>query len=58
MAEVDNRDLWKISHLGIACVNSDAVHIQQIFSRILQFLKESAKNYQLLNEKQTIISGF
>lgn len=57
IAEVGNRDLWQMVHFGIAYVNTDTVHIQQTFSKILNLVIEFSGNYQLLDQKQEIMVG-
>ncbi|MFO7891520.1 MAG: DUF503 domain-containing protein [bacterium] len=38
IAEIDYHNKWQRSHLGIACVSSDRRFIDQVFSKVLNFI--------------------
>lgn len=38
IAEIDYHDKWQRSHLGIALISSDRKYIDQVFSKVLNFI--------------------
>lgn len=56
-AEVENLDVWQLATIGIACISNDSHHLQQILSKINNFLLENfIGHFELLNFKSEIIS--
>ena len=47
IAEVDDEELWQKSILGIACVSNQQNHIAEVFSQIINTIKNNAEIYIL-----------
>ena len=39
IAEVDDNDLWQMATLGIACVGNDGRHLNEVLSRVVNFIE-------------------
>ncbi|MFO7815534.1 MAG: DUF503 domain-containing protein [Halanaerobiales bacterium] len=40
IAEVDNKDLWKNSKLGLVTVNGDMRHLEKVIDKIIRFIED------------------
>lgn len=56
IAEVGDNDLWQIATLGLACVSNDSKIIQQILSKIRDYIQLSAGDFELLDWQQKIVT--
>jgi hypothetical protein len=41
-AEVGDRDLWQLAHLGIACVSAESAHADEVLAHVLSFVERTA----------------
>ncbi len=55
VAEVDDNDLWQLTTIGIACVSNDGRFTNQSLSRIVDFVRESRCEAELLDYEIEIL---
>jgi hypothetical protein len=49
IAEVDDQDLWQLATLGIACVSNDARQVNQVLSKVVDFIGRSRFEIEILD---------
>ena len=49
VAEVDDNDLWQLATLGISCVSNDKRHVDEILSKVVNFITESRFEIEILD---------
>ncbi len=49
IAEVDDQDLWQLATLGIACVSNDARQVNQVLSKVVDFIGRSKFEIEILD---------
>ena len=49
VAEIDDHDLWQLSTLGICCVSNDKRHMDEVLSKIADFISNSRFEVEILN---------
>jgi hypothetical protein len=49
IAEVDDQDLWQLATLGIACVSNDARQVNQVLSKVVDFISRSKFEIEILD---------
>lgn len=57
IAEVDNQDLWQIATLGIACVTNSNQHVDEIISKVLNFITHNYPELEIVDREMEILQG-
>ena len=57
IAEVEAQELWKRLTFAVCCVSTDAYHANQMISKIVDFVQNSDRDFELLDYETEIISG-
>ena len=57
IAEVEDQDLWQRLTLAICCVSTDASHANEMISKIVTFIQNADRDFELLDYETEIISG-
>jgi uncharacterized protein YlxP (DUF503 family) len=55
IAEVDDQDLWQLATLGIACVSNDARQVNEVLSKVVDFISRSKFEIEILDYEIEII---
>lgn len=55
IAEVDDQDLWQLATLGIACVSNDTQHVNEVLSKVVDFISQSRFEVEMLDYQIEII---
>lgn len=55
IAEVDDQDLWQLATLGIACVSNDARQVNEVLSKVVDFIGRSKFEIEILDYEIEII---
>lgn len=55
MAEVANNDAWQIATIGVACVSNEAGHCERIIAEIVDYVRESRLDAELLDIDSEVI---
>ncbi len=58
VAEVDDQDLWQLATLGISCVSNDQRHVNEVLSRVVDFISDSRFDIEILDYTIEIIPVF
>ena len=57
IAEVDEQDAWQVISLGISCVSESAQHVNEMLSKVVDFIEKSRFDVEMLDYDLEII-GF
>ena len=57
IAEVEDQELWKRLTFAVCCVSTDASHANEMISKIVDFVQNSDRDFELLDYETEIISG-
>jgi uncharacterized protein YlxP (DUF503 family) len=49
IAEVDDQDLWQLATLGIACISNDSRQVNQVLSKVVDFISRSKFEIEILD---------
>lgn len=55
IAEVDDQELWQLVTLGITCVSTSAQHVNQVLSKVVDFIEKSRFDVELLDYEIEIL---
>lgn len=55
IAEVDHLNQWQLATLGISCVSNDARHINEVLSKVINFIENSKFEIEILDYSIEII---
>ena len=58
VAEVGDNDLWQLAAIGISCVSNDKRHVDEVLSRVVDFIRESRFEVELLDCQIEILTVF
>jgi hypothetical protein len=58
VAEVGNGDKWQIATIGVCCVSNDNRHVNEMISRIVDYIETSRLDVEVLNCETEFISVF
>ncbi len=58
VAEVDDNDLWQLATIGISCVSNDKRHVNEVLSRVVDFITNSRFEIEMLDYEIEIIPVF
>jgi uncharacterized protein YlxP (DUF503 family) len=57
IAEVDDQDLWQLVTLGIACVSNHNQHVDEILSKVMNFIVSNYAELEIVDHQIEILSG-
>ncbi|MBN2462233.1 MAG: DUF503 domain-containing protein [Dehalococcoidia bacterium] len=57
IAEVDDQDLWQLVTLGIACVSNHNQHVDEILSKVMNFIVSNYAELEIIDHQIEILSG-
>ena len=57
IAEVDDQDLWQLATLGIACVSNHNQHVDEILSKVMNFIVSNYSELEVVDHQTEILSG-
>ncbi|MDO8674248.1 MAG: DUF503 domain-containing protein [Dehalococcoidia bacterium] len=57
IAEVEDQDLWQKSTLGVSCVSNDARHVNEVLSKVVEFIENSHTEAQLYDYEIEIVNA-
>lgn len=55
IAEVDDQDLWQVATLGVACISNNAQQVNQVLSKVVEFISQSKFEIEILDYQIDII---
>ena len=55
IAEMDDQDLWQLATLGIACLSNDAQQVDEVLSKVVDFITQSRFDIEILDYHIEII---
>ena len=55
VAEVEDQDLWQVATLGITCVSNDSRHVNEVLSKVVQFIESIRGDAELLDYEIEIL---
>lgn len=58
VAEVDDNERWQIVSLGITCVANNERHINEVLSRVVEFIARSRLDAELLDYEIEVLRAF
>ena len=56
IAEVANNDVWQLATLGAACVANDARHCEDVLREVIDYVRESRLDAEILDVETDVIS--
>jgi len=57
IAEVDDQDLWQLATLGITCVSNHNQHVDEILSKVINFIVQNYPDLEIVERKIEILNG-
>ncbi len=57
IAEVEDQELWKRLTFAVCCVSTDTSHANEMISKVVDFVQNSNRDFELLDYETQIISG-
>ena len=57
IAEVEDQELWKRLTFAVCCVSTDASHANEMVSKVVNFVQNADRDFELLDYETEIISG-
>jgi hypothetical protein len=58
IAEVENGDVWQIATLGISYVSNDGRHVNEVMSKIVDYIVNSRPDAEILDYEIELIPVF
>jgi uncharacterized protein YlxP (DUF503 family) len=58
VAEVENGDKWQIATIGVCCVSNDGRHVNEMISRIVDYIQTSRFDVEVLHCETEFLSVF
>jgi len=55
VAEVDDQNLWQLATLGICCVSNDKRYINEVLSKVVDFIANGRFEIEMLNYEIEIL---
>ncbi|MFC2044991.1 DUF503 domain-containing protein, partial [Chloroflexota bacterium] len=55
VAEVDDQDLWQLATLGISCVSNDSRHVNEVLSKVVDFITYGRFDLEILGYEIEIL---
>lgn len=57
IAEVDDQDLWQMSTIGIVTVSNHSPHVNEVLSKVMNFISQNSQGAELLDYEIEVIPG-
>jgi len=57
IAEVDDQDLWQLVTLGVSCVSNHNQHVDEILSKVMNFITSNYPELEIVDQQTEILSG-
>lgn len=57
IAEVKDNDMWQLATLGFSCVGNDTSHINEMLSRVVNFIGYSRGDVEMLDYEIEILES-
>ena len=57
VAEVDDYDLWQMATIGIACVSNHDQHIDEVLSKVMNFITRNYPEVEIVEHELEILHG-
>ena len=57
VAEVGDQELWQLATLGIACISNHDQHIDEILSKVVNFVKHTYPQLEIIEHVVEILDG-
>ncbi|MCL4459018.1 MAG: DUF503 domain-containing protein [Chloroflexi bacterium] len=57
IAEVDEQDLWQLATLGVSCVGSEAPHVNEVLSKVIDFIQDCRLEAEVTDCEIEILSA-
>jgi uncharacterized protein YlxP (DUF503 family) len=57
VAEVGDQNLWQLATLGICCVSNDSRYINEVLSKVVDFIVGSRFEIEILNYEIELLSA-
>jgi len=57
VAEVDDQDLWQVATLGIACVSNHSQHVDEMLSKVMNFITQNYPEIEIIDHEIEILHG-
>ena len=58
VAEVDDQDLWQLVTIGICCVSNNNRHVNEVLSRVVDFITDSRFEIEILDYEIEMLPVF
>lgn len=58
IAEVDDQDLWQTACLAVSCVGNDRAVVNQVLSRVANFIDQNPGDGEVLDYEMEIVPVF
>ena len=58
VAEVEGQEQWKLTTLGVTCVGNSARHLNEVLSKVVDFVGKSRLDAEMLNYEIEILPVF
>ncbi|MFA4836326.1 MAG: DUF503 domain-containing protein [Dehalococcoidia bacterium] len=58
IAEIDDNDLWQLSTLGVVCVGNDGRHVNEVLSKVAEFVETSREDAEILDYEIELLHAF
>jgi len=58
VAEVDDQDLWQLATIGISCVSNNKRHVNEVLSKVVDFIIDSRFEVEILDYQIEILPVF
>ena len=55
VAEVEDQDLWQLATLGFTCVSNHTPHVNEVISRVVNFIEDNVGDAELLDYEIEIL---
>lgn len=55
VAEVEDQDLWQIATIAVACVSNDASVVNEVMSRVVNFISQGRWDVELLDYETELL---
>jgi uncharacterized protein YlxP (DUF503 family) len=57
VAEVDDQELWQLATLGIACISNHNQHVDEVLSKVVNFVKQNYPQLEIVEQEVEILDG-
>lgn len=57
VSEVDDQELWQLATLGIACISNHDQHVDEVLSKVVNFVKQNYPQLEIVEHEVEILRG-